>query len=160
MPLNAMSPELIAMNAAKIDTDLASQLRRCQVSEHAIALLAEANFTSLKVFQFFGNDPADVEVKMGLLGIKTADGLGEHREISAMKAAWKAVSIFQEADDKQRSESKLSGIVAPMKTSEYTSARIAYERAHGKCTKAASPHNQLSMPWKLIWKRALSEHHA
>ena len=94
--------------------------------------MAEASFTSLKIFQFFGNEPADVEAKMGLLGLKSADGLSEHREISAMKAAWKAVSIFQEADDKQRSESKLLGLVAPMKTSEYTSARIAYERAHSK----------------------------
>ena len=127
-----MPPEQIAVEAANLDSDSASQLRHCQVSEHAIALLAEANFISLKVVQFFRNGPADVEVKMGLLGVKSADGLSEHREISAMKAAWKAASIFQEADDEQRSESKLLGLVAPMKTSEYTSARIAYERARGK----------------------------
>ena len=82
-----------------MDSDLASQLRRCQTSEYVIANFAEANFTSLKIFQFFGNDAADVEAKMGLLGLKSADGLSEHREISAMKAAWKTVSIFQEADD-------------------------------------------------------------
>ena len=138
MPLKEMSPEAIVREAAKMDSDLASQLRRCQVSEHVIALLAEANFTTL-FFQFFGNDAADVEKKMELLGIKSSEGLRDHREISAMKAAWQAVSIFQVADDKQRSESKLLGMVAPMKTSEYTSARIAYERAHGKMHEIRMP---------------------
>ena len=75
MPLKTMTPEQIATEAAKMDSDLASQLRRCQVSEHVIAILAEAIFTSLKIFQFFGNDSADVEAKMSFLGMKSADGL-------------------------------------------------------------------------------------
>ena len=76
-----MTPEEIAVEAAKMDSDLASQLRRCQVSEHVIAVLAEANFITFKQVQSFGNDVADAEKKMELLGRKSTDGLKEHRNI-------------------------------------------------------------------------------
>ena len=95
------------------------------------AITAEAGFDTIGKFQFFGNDAADVESNLGMVGLTKADGLKAHCEIAAVKAAWRAISTFQVSEDKQRAESKLLGIVAPMKLSEFASARLSYERANG-----------------------------
>ena len=114
-----------------MDPDLVLQLRRADVSDATIAAMGKARFRSVKNFALFGKDEEAVEAGLAILGLKRADGIESFSEIVSVQTAWLAIRTYHQQDEAKRVETKLQGLVAPMKTSEYASARLAYERAHG-----------------------------
>ena len=56
----------------------------------------------------------------------------EFSMICSLKAAWAAVRAYQQREDATRAETKVLGLINPMKPSEYTATRLAFERMHGK----------------------------
>lgn len=131
MPVAVLSAAESTAAMAKMHPDLALELRRHDTSEMVITQLAQANFCSVRKFQMFGHSEESVEDNCKLLGLDRSKGLGDLSEIVSLKAAWVALKTFQHADDKQRAETKLMGLVTPMRLSEYNAARLSYERAHG-----------------------------
>ncbi len=89
----------------------------------------------------FGRTEEGVEKTCAMMGLKAEDGPGieSFAQIAGVQAAWSAVKIYQQAQDKAHAENKIMGIPSSMKVSDYTSMRLSYERAHGKVTDARLP---------------------
>ena len=64
------------------------------------------------------------------MGLDRADGLAALAEIAALKTAWAACRKHQQAEDQNRADTRVLGLIAHMKNSEYTNLRLAFERAH------------------------------
>jgi hypothetical protein len=80
----------------------------------------------------FGTSAEGVESNCAMIGLSKEGGLDEWSEIASIQAAWQAMRTFQQAEDRQKAESKLLGFITPMKSSEYANAKKAYERSEGK----------------------------
>ena len=76
MPLPDMTEEQIAAATETMNADLLLQLQLCEVSQHLIAVLAKARFTTKMKFQMLGDEAADVgkaakAMGLGKVGRKT-----------------------------------------------------------------------------------------
>ena len=125
-----MTEEEIAMHTDKVNSDLLLQLQRCDVSPLAIATLAQARFTTIMKFQMIGDDGPGVETATTAMGSKREEGLDAISDIAAIKTAWAACRKYQQAEDHNRADTKVLGLIAPMKAAEFTNIRLAYERAN------------------------------
>ena len=120
MPLPAMTNEEIAKATETMNADLLLQLQRCDVSPHMIAVLAAARFTSVMKFQMIGDDVTDVGKAANAMGLDPEEVPKEKRletmgEIAALKTAWAACRKYQQAEDQNKADTKVLGLIAPMK---------------------------------------------
>ena len=130
MPLPVITAVEIEEWADKMKPALALQMSRSDVSRHTMAALAKNRVTTVMKYQMIADDPAGVEKVANALGLKAEDGMEAISEITGLKTAWAATRKFQQAEDQQKAETKVMGLVTPLKSSEYTSMRVAFERAH------------------------------
>lgn len=135
MPLQPMTEQEMATATEAMNADLLLQLQRCDVSPHTIAVLAAARFTSVMKFQMIGDDAADVGKAAKTMGLDI-DEVEKHEklkvmsDISSLKTAWAACRKYQQAEDQNKADTKVLGLIAPMKSSEYMNLRLNFERAH------------------------------
>ena len=136
MPLPAMTDAEIATATEAMDADLLLQLQRCDVSPHIIAVLAAARFTTVMKFQMIGDDVADVGRAAKVLELEQREGddpataLQTMSSIASLKTAWASCRRYQQAEDQNKADTKVLGLIAPMKSSEYMNIRLAFEKAH------------------------------
>ena len=135
MPLKDMTEAEIAAGVDKMEPGLLLQLQRSGVTAHTIAILAESRFTSVQKFQMLADDATGVERVAKILGLELKED-DENKidilsDITGLKTAWAACRRYQQTEDQQRAETKVLGLVTPMKKSEYTNMRLAFEKAHG-----------------------------
>ena len=69
MPLPTMDAETIASWAAKMDSDLRIQFDQIGVSRHFMAVIAEAGFTSTRMFASFARDTDGAKASVLLAGL-------------------------------------------------------------------------------------------
>lgn len=81
-------------------------------------------------FQMIGDDGPGVEIATTAMGLKREEGLDAISDIAAIKTAWAACRKYQQAEDQNRADTKVLGLIAPMKATEFTNIRLAYERAN------------------------------
>ncbi len=86
----------------------------------------------------FGSTEAIVEKNCGLLGIKS-DTIEGVAQIASLQAAWASVRIFQVAQEKANAENRLMGIPNAVRSSDYTTMKLSYERLHEKTPDARLP---------------------
>ncbi len=87
MPLQLLSPADIDAGVALVEPDLLVQLRRNGVSDHWIATLGNATFTSVRKFQMFGDSEAGVKESCEIFGVKQSEGVEAFSQIASLKAA-------------------------------------------------------------------------
>jgi hypothetical protein len=64
------------------------------------------------------------------MGLKRSDGLAARSEIAALQTAWNTLRTYQQAEDKHKADTKVLGLVAPMKRNEYSSLKHTFEQVH------------------------------
>ena len=120
----------ISQYVEKMSPDLLLQLQRSDVSAHVIEVLAKSRFTTVTKYQMMGDDAAGVEKVAKALGLDDEKNIDVLSDITGLKTAWAACRKFQQAEDQQRADTKVLGLVNPIKKSEYTSMRLSFEKAH------------------------------
>jgi hypothetical protein len=110
MPLALLSPDEMAAGIILVEPDLLMHLRRNGVSDHWVATLGKASFTSLRKFQMFGDDLAGVTEACGIFNVKREEGIDAFSQIASIKAAWTSVKILQTVEEQHRAEKKRSGV--------------------------------------------------
>ena len=125
-----MTEAEIASWVEMMNPDLLLQLQRSGVTARTIAALAKNRFTTVAKYQMMGNDPDKVEKVAKVMGLDDEDNIDMISDITGLKTAWAACRQFQQAEDQQRAETKVLGLITPMKKSEYTNMRLAFEKAH------------------------------
>ena len=96
--LNEMSPEIIETNVALMDPDLRHQMLQTGVPKHCIAVLAEAGFTSSKLFRCFGiadgsgsGSMEAVAKSARLMGLDPTKDLRSMAHIAKLQVVWSNV---------------------------------------------------------------------
>lgn len=131
MPIAEIAAQDALNLAALMSPDLAAELRRQQVSEPLLATLSKAGFRTVRKFQMIVHSEQNLEEVAGMFGLDRKV-MEDFSDICSLKAAWASVRVYQQKEDAVRAETKLLGMINPMKPSDYTATRMAYERLHGK----------------------------
>ena len=162
MPLQAMTDAEIATATEAMDAEFLLQLQRCDVSPHIIAVLAAARFTTVMKFQMIGDDVADVGRAAKVLGLEQREGddpataLQTMSSIASLKTAWASCRRYQQAEDQNKADTKVLGLIAPMKSSEYMNIRLAFEKAHSVLEEQAAGTEHLGRYRSSFRRRDLS----
>ena len=77
-----------------------------------------------------GDDVTDVGKAAKAMGLDKDNDLETISDIASLKTAWAACRKYQQAEDQNKADTKVLGLIAPMKSSEYMNIRLAFEKAH------------------------------
>ena len=137
--LKEMSPEIIETNVALMDPDLRHQMLQTGVPRHCIAVLAEAGFTSSKLFRCFGiadgsgsGSMEAVAKSARLMGLDPTKDLRSMAHIAKLQVVWSNTQAYEVAEERDRAEKRVLGITPSAKPCDYTVVRKQYEERMGK----------------------------
>ena len=109
-----MSNEVIEENVAKMDPDLRIQMTQGGVPNHVIAVLAEAGFTSSKMFRFFSPSLEALPARAKLMGIDPEKDLVSMALVAKLQVVWATTSAYQVARETDDAEKKVLGMAREM----------------------------------------------
>ena len=114
-----------------IEHDLHHQFMQAKIPLHCMAVLAEAGFTSSKLFRFFGVDQTEVKEGAIQMGLDPKASLRDRGIIARLQGVWSNTASYEIAEEKDRAQKLTLGITPASKPSDYTAVRKQYEHLPG-----------------------------
>ena len=132
MPLAVMNAETIAEWAMKMDADLRIQFDQIGVSRHFMAVIAEAGFTSTRMFASFSQTTEGVKASVLLAGLEVDTNLAALAQLGKIQTIWNTAKSVTTAEDNDKAEKKVLGISRQLKPTDYTVLKQQFEKKAGK----------------------------
>ena len=132
MPLPVMTTEAIAEGAMKMDADLRIQFDQIGVSRHFMAVIAEAGFTSTRMFASFSQNTEGVKASVLLAGLDVDTNLAALAQLGKIQTIWNTAKSVTVAEDNDKAERKVLGISRQLKPTDYTVLKLQFEKKAGK----------------------------
>ena len=157
--LKEMSPEIIEAHVALMDPDLRHQMLQTGVPRHCIAVLAEAGFTSSKLFRCFGiadgsgsGSMEAVAKSARLMGLDPTKDLRSMAHIAKLQVVWSNTQAYEVAEERDRAEKRVLGITPSAKPCDYTVVRKQYEERIGNKNRRGGCCQGIRSP--TVWMRS------
>ena len=131
MPLAVMNAETIEEWAMKMDADLRIQFDQIGVSRHFMAVIAEAGFTSTRMFASFSQTTEGVKASVLMAGLEVKN-LAELAQLGKIQTIWNTAKSVTTAEDNDKAEKKVLGISRQLKPTDYTVLKQQFEKKAGK----------------------------
>jgi len=131
MPLAVMNAETIEEWAMKMDADLRIQFDQIGVSRHFMAVIAEAGFTSTRMFASFSQTTEGVKASVLMAGLEVKN-LAELAQLGKIQTIWNTAKSVTSAEDNDKAEKKVLGISRQLKPTDYTVLKQQFEKKAGK----------------------------
>ena len=132
MPLPAMTEAQIEEGYKKADADLRLHMDQAGVSRHAVAVLANAGFSSTRMYRCFASSAENLPSKAKLMGLDPDSDLMAHAEVAKLQMVWLTANSIQVAEETDKAEKRVLGINRQIKSTEYSNMRQCYEKKVGK----------------------------
>ena len=123
-----MTGEQIELNIAKMDPDLRVQMTQGGVPNHCIAVLAEAGFTTSKMFRCFSPSLELLPTRATNMGIDPEKDLESMALVAKLQVVWATTTAYQVAKETDDAEKRVLGMTREMKPADYTVLRLQYEQ--------------------------------
>jgi hypothetical protein len=114
-----------------IEHDLHHQFHKEGIPEHVQATLADAGFTSSKLYRFFGETAKEVKESAMLMGLNPKEDWKAAGIIAKLQLIWSNTAMCEVAEEKDRAEKTMLGITPSGSSTDYTTVRKQYESLPG-----------------------------
>jgi hypothetical protein len=139
MPLPVMTPEAITEWSSKMDADLRIPFDQIGVSRHFMAVIAEAGFTSTRMFASFAQSTDGVKDSVVLAGLDVDTNLAALGQLGKIQTIWNTAKSVTVAEDNDKAEKKVLGISRQLKPTDYMVLKQQFEKKAGKQKDEALP---------------------
>ena len=115
----------------KMDADLRIQFDQIGVSRHFMAVIAEAGFTSTRMFASFSQTTEGVKASVLMAGLEVKN-LAELAQLGKIQTIWNTAKSVTTAEDNDKAEKKVLSISRQLKPTDYTVLKQQFEKKAGK----------------------------